>query len=1249
MHIKQIIIQGFKSYKDQTVIEPFSSRHNVIVGRNGSGKSNFFAAIRFVLSDAYTNMGREERQALLHEGTGPATMSAYVEIIFDNTDNRFPTGREEVVLRRTIGLKKDEYSLDKKSASKSDVMNLLESAGFSRSNPYYIVPQGRVTSLTHAKDNERLQLLKEVAGTRVYENRRQESLKIMEETDLKRRKIDELLAYIEERLAELEEEKEELRNYQELDRERRCLEYTIYQREQNEIGEALEEIEEDRKREVLGSNQKREKYNQRELEISEAESSIRELQQKIDLLSLEKQQLLEDKQEQVKILANIEMTVSDLEGDLSSDAGLQQRLSQELERITRSINDKEQELSRVTPEYESAVRRETELKEGLENGELQLQSLYAKQGRSTQFSSKAQRDRWLKKEISDIQSTFSVQTAQMSDLESEIQSLIERKASIENECRAIRERLDQRKLNLDTHSSEINQLKVQRDEQTDKRKELWREDAKFDSVVSNCREELRRNERTLTSAMDKNTSSGLQAIKRIADKLNLSGVYGPLYELFDVDDTFRTAVEVTAGGSLFHVVVDTDDTATKVLEALNRERVGRVTFMPLNRLKPHVPRYPESNDAIPMIQKLTFDNRFLKAIQQVFGKAIICPNLEVASKYSRSHNLNAITLEGDRVDRKGALTGGYHDTRRSRLETIKTIKSLKMKFESDESRAIEVKNDIAKMDQNITQILSKIQLSEAKRRQLQDSREPLQLELISKNKEESNIKEALDQKQKAFHNLQSSVRALNSQLETYQAELGTTLSTRLSVEEQRSLESLAKLTKQLREDLIRAASSRTDLETRRNILESELNVNLRRRHSELSVKIESMVGGDSDQLLDTKRQQLISTRRNISEVTSRLEEIEKELDDLISETRELGGKLENSKSEQLEHARSIQRQQKNVEKYLSKRTLLLQKKEECTKNIRELGVLPEEAFEKYQETGSQKLLKKLHKVNEGLKKYAHVNKKAFEQYNNFTKQRDALIKRKDELDTSANAIQDLIDVLDQRKDEAIERTFKQVAKYFAEIFEKLVPLGRGELILEQRIEREQGDDEDEEADRGGIIDNYTGVAIKVSFNSKTDEGLRMQQLSGGQKSLVALGLIFAIQQCDPAPFYLFDEIDANLDAVYRTAVASMIHELSETGQFITTTFRPEMLANSDKFYGVTFTNKVSRVNCITKEDALNFVEQEHAQEFIFLCFKPSSQLTIPSSTTACNLMGAKWITCCFTLQHVRYLNYDFARVQYLYL
>ena len=161
MYIKQITIQGFKSYKNLTVVEPFSPKLNVVLGRNGSGKSNFFAAIRFVLGDAYsTGLSREERQGLIHEGSGSSIMSAYVEIEFDNSDDRFPTGNKTLTLRRTIGLKKDEYSLDRKNATRADVMNLLETAGFSRANPYYIVPQGRVTRITNMKDSERLDLLK---------------------------------------------------------------------------------------------------------------------------------------------------------------------------------------------------------------------------------------------------------------------------------------------------------------------------------------------------------------------------------------------------------------------------------------------------------------------------------------------------------------------------------------------------------------------------------------------------------------------------------------------------------------------------------------------------------------------------------------------------------------------------------------------------------------------------------------------------------------------------------------------------------------------------------------------------------------------------------------------------------------------------------------------------------------------------------------------------------------------------------
>jgi len=231
-----------------------------------------------------------------------------------------------------------------------------------------------------------------------------------------------------------------------------------------------------------------------------------------------------------------------------------------------------------------------------------------------------------------------------------------------------------------------------------------------------------------------------------------------------------------------------------------------------------------------------------------------------------------------------------------------------------------------------------------------------------------------------------------------------------------------------------------------------------------------------------------------------------------------------------------------------------------------------------------------------LKKYSNINKKAFEQYNNFTRQRDNLNDRRAELDASQTSIEELIEVLDQRKDEAIERTFKQVSREFANVFERLVPAGRGRLVIQRRSDRagraEDEDDEDEEAAAAARegVENYTGVGIAVSFNSKHDEQQRIQQLSGGQKSLCALALVFAIQQCDPAPFYLFDEIDANLDAQYRTAVAGLLEDISRNGQFICTTFRPEMVMVAEKCYGVAYSNKTSSIDVVDRQEALKFVD-----------------------------------------------------------
>ncbi|KAL0258221.1 Structural maintenance of chromosomes protein 3 [Diplodia seriata] len=1192
MYIKQIIIQGFKSYKDQTVIEPFSPKHNVIVGRNGSGKSNFFAAIRFVLSDAYTQMGREERQALLHEGSGSAVMSAYVEVIFDNSDDRFPTGKPEVILRRTIGLKKDEYSLDRKNATKADVMNLLESAGFSRSNPYYIVPQGRVTALTNMKDGERLNLLKEVAGTQVYEARRSESLKIMQETDNKRSKIDDLLAYIRERLGELEEEKEELRAYQEKDRERRCLEYTIYHREQQEIQRVLETMDEQRQAGVDETDDNRERFVQNEQEISQIDAEIAELKQQIEFLKVDKRQLEEERRETARDRAAVELEVNELTDGQAAAKQAKNRHDADLQEVQKQIKQREQELATIMPEYNQLKEQETTIRTQLADSEGTRQRLLAKQGRQSQFRSKRERDDWLRKEIDEVNISLATRKAIAMQTTEDIAELETEIGRLDTEIAKLRSSIENRGDNMQNISEEVQKAKEERDQLSDQRKELWREEAKLDSVISNAQHELSRAERFLSHMMDQNTSRGLAAVRRIKQQQNLQGVYGTLAELFEVPDRYKTAVEVTAGASLFHYVVDNEQTATKVLEVLQKEKAGRVTFMPLNRLRSKPINIPKASDALHMITKLQYDPLYENAFQHVFGKTIICPNLQVAAQYARSHAVSAITPEGDRADKKGALTGGFHDPRNSRIDGVRNVAKWRQEYETQRTRQVELRRLNEQKDQEITRAYGELTKIQQKQQQLENSYGPMRQELRAKMTDLQNKREALESKQRSRDNIEANVRELGEQQEAYDSELTSDFKKALSREEEQQLESLAGPIQDLRRQLSKLSTNRAELEAQKTTLESELRENLRLRLDQINsqgFEDGTDSGGGSSVRLKDRQRELKRINKALETAEKRLQEADQNIDQTNSQLAELEKTKAEKQTEQEEVARAIERHQKRMEKSMAKKALLNSKNQECQRNIRDLGVLPEEAFEKYQNMESNKAT---------LKKYSHVNKKAFEQYANFTKQRDTLMKRRSELDSSQRSIEELIEVLDQRKDEAIERTFKQVSREFANVFEKLVPAGKGRLIIQRKSDsqaRAEQEEEDSEAEeRRQSVENYTGVGISVSFNSKHDEQQRIQQLSGGQKSLCALALVFAIQQCDPAPFYLFDEIDANLDAQYRTAVAQMLQTLSNNneggGQFICTTFRPEMVMVAEKCYGVSYTNKTSSIDVVDRDTAMKFIE-----------------------------------------------------------
>ncbi|KAK2431277.1 Structural maintenance of chromosomes (SMC) family protein [Trifolium repens] len=1210
MFIKQVVIEGFKSYREQIATEDFSPKVNCVVGANGSGKTNFFHAIRFVLSDLFQNLRNEDRQALLHEGAGHSVLSAFVEIVFDNSDNRIPVDKEEVHLRRTIGLKKDEYFLDGKHITKTEVMNLLESAGFSRSNPYYVVQQGKVledaggamiASLTLMKDSERLDLLKEIGGTRVYEERRRESLKIMQDTGNKRKQIIQVVQYLDERLKELDEEKEELRKYQQLDKQRKSLEYAIFNKEVQDAQLKLTEIEAARTR---VSEISAKKYN----EVLDAQEKSKDLENRLKDITKEHQNFIKEKEviekqraTALKKHTELELDVKDLQEKISGNIHAKKDAAKHLKILENEIQDSMNELDKISPLYDDLVQKEKDITKRIMEREKKLSILYQKQGRATQFSSKAARDKWLQKEIDDLERVLSSNTTQEKKLMEEIERL-------NDEMHVCDENINSRRTNITTLESQIaksregfNDYKVKRDKLHDKRKSLWNQENELTAEIDKLRAEVEKAEKSLDHAIPGDVRRGLNSVRKICKTQNISGVHGPIIELLNCDEKFFTAVEVTAGNSLFHVVVENDDKSTEIIKHLNRQKGGRVTFIPLNRVNAPRVTYPQSSDVIPLLKKLNFRDEYTPAFSQVFARTVICKNLDVASKVARTNGLDCITLEGDQVSKKGSMTGGFYDHRRSRLKFMNIIKQNADSIHIKEKQLEKVKFEIQEIDQMINELVTEQQKVDAQCAHNKSEIEELKRDIANSNKQKPLFSKALAKKEKSLVDVQTQIEQLKASIAMKKTEMGTELIDHLTPEEKKLLSDLNPEIKDLKEKLVACKTDRIESEARKAELETNLTTNLRRRKQELEAAISSI---DADSLVidaELKRQELSDAKILVDDASNQLTRVSESINNRTRQITKIKDDMNKLKSLESEYERKLEEDAKELEELLNKKNTYSAKEEEYTKKIRELGPLTSDAFDTYKRRNIRDLQKMLHRCNEQLQQFSHVNKKALDQYINFTEQREELQKRQAELDAGDEKIKELISVLDQRKDESIERTFKGVARHFREVFSELVQGGHGHLVMMKKKDGDHDDDDQDEdgpreANPEGRVEKYIGVKVKVSFTGQ-GETQSMKQLSGGQKTVVALTLIFAIQRCDPAPFYLFDEIDAALDPQYRTAVGNMIRRLADIAntQFITTTFRPELVKVADKIYGVTHQNRVSRVNVISEDLALEFINQDQTQ------------------------------------------------------
>jgi structural maintenance of chromosome 3 (chondroitin sulfate proteoglycan 6) len=242
-----------------------------------------------------------------------------------------------------------------------------------------------------------------------------------------------------------------------------------------------------------------------------------------------------------------------------------------------------------------------------------------------------------------------------------------------------------------------------------------------------------------------------------------------------------------------------------------KEKTGRVTFMPLNRLKPKNPPAPNSQDAEPLLDKLKYDRKYEKAFQQVFGKTCVCRDLAIAAAYVKSHGINTITLDGDKVDRKGALTGGYHDVRRSRIEAIKGVKTWKGKYDAERARAAEVKAQIGALEQKITQAGGRMAVAAGQLSQLKESRERLLEEGAALAAAETKRRERVARLEGEKEELEGELRGLEAKIAGYTAELGTPMTHGLTREEEALVSSLGKEVEQRRKDMIELSKRKNEV------------------------------------------------------------------------------------------------------------------------------------------------------------------------------------------------------------------------------------------------------------------------------------------------------------------------------------------------------------------------------------------------------------------------------------------------------
>ncbi len=1169
MILKSLEMQGFKSFPDKTVLE-FGKGITAVVGPNGSGKSNISDAVRWVLGEQSTKTLRGAKmEDVIFGGTSQRKALGYAEVTLrlDNTDRGLNSDKDDVsVTRRYYRSGDSEYKINGEVCRLRDIHELFMDTGLGRDG-YSMVGQGRIADLVSARSTQRRDMLEEAAGISHFRYRRADANRRLDQAEENLVRLRDILAELESRIGPLKTQSEKAMKFLALADEKKTLEIGLWLHTIEKSKNGLREQE--HKLSVAASQ-----YEQTENALVDIIAQIEQAISEGQAITLEIERLRDS-------ISSSEEEATAIDGKIAVERNTIEHNEQTVERITGDMGDSEASKAEIDAQIEQAQadidEKEKAVAEKKTALEAELKKLTELMGQNSENSEKV---REINEEITALTLKLADLRVEKSTAESARNELNERISNINGvvESRggvitALEKEKSDAQLELDRlnavaaeHENALDGYRMIIGTRADKvervRKEL--ENLNLDIYQKNARIKM-------LDDLEKNLdgyAGSVQKVIKEAKRGALRGIHGTLSQLISTPGEYAVAVETALGAAIQNIVTDNENTAKLAINFLKENRAGRATFLPLTSVKsrPFTESGLEKCEGfVDMADRLLeYDSKYSEIIGSLLGRTAVVDNIDngiaMAKKYS--YRFKIVTLDGQVLNAGGSMTGGSRGSGSGFLSRTTEIEALKEKVEVLEKQLAQKEESHKTLSEELALVQAELDASEAELIKVQEDiiRAESALNLIRDryNAAKGHIDELEAEKERAAARIAESeatekkaqaeieavtakIEELNSQLSGLNAEKETLDKLREdSAEVQNALNlKIVSLCKDIEADneIIAGCLERKESFNRRADKLNEEIAEIRRENEEILARIaefEAQAAALREDSVKTREkiEQLMEKRVLCEAQSTSLRTKEREM---TTEREKLGGELA-----RLEERRdSMQRELETAQNKLYDEYQL------SLREAAEMNIVLDD-IPKAQRT--------LQEIKNKIRALGSVNVGAVEEYKEVSERYEYMSGQIGDIEKAREELIKMIEELTGKMAERFREQFRRINNHFGETFKDLFDGGKAELVLE---------------DPQDVLE--CAINIRVQPPGKNVQNIDL--LSGGEKGLAAIALLFAILKVTPAPFCIFDEVEAALDDVNVSRYASYVREMTGSTQFILITHRRGTMDEADMLYGVTMQEK----------------------------------------------------------------------------